>query len=160
MIEETDNMADSSFQEPGPAAGDCSRVAYFGAAVLSGVTSVVVGSIVCVTFAYAFRGDAVGFTEYMIILLMWCMYSAAIVLPVSVIIAFPLMVVLRHKGQLTKFLLSVAAGALSAALCAAYIYYFMPGSAFKLVEALGIGITYGAVFGVVAAGLPRRRGYF
>lgn len=158
MIEETDNMADSRFQAPGAAPLRRSRVAYFGAAVLSGVTSVVGGSIVCVTFAYAFRGDAVGFTEYMLVLLMWCIYSAAVVLPVSVIIAFPLMVVFRNKSQLTKFLLSVAAGAFCATLCAAYIYFVMPGSAFKLVEALGIGITYGAVFGIVAAQLPRRRG--
>ncbi len=152
MVEETDNMADSRFQARGAAPFRRSRAAYFGAAILSGVTSAVGGSILCVTFAYAFRGDAVGLTEYVIILLMWCMYSGAVILPISVLVAFPLMVVFCKKSRFTKFLLSTATGA----FCGGLIYFGLPLGAINLIEALAIATTYGGVFGVVAANLPRR----
>ncbi len=154
MEDEISNMADSRFQAPNPTRFYAS---YFGAAILSGVTSVVGGSILCVTYDYAFSVGGVRFTDYLITLLFGCLFSAAVVLPVSVIIAFPLMVLCRKKSQLMKFLLSVAAGAFCATILAAYFYFVMPEGAVEMVKVVAVGITYGAVFGVVAAQLPGRK---
>ena len=131
---------------PKPIKACCAWTRYFLVAVLSGVGAAITGSLLVALFLAYVNGT---FRDFGPMILIITFYAGAFVLPLSALVAFPLMLVLRDASN-WAWILACAAAAVG---CAAVLAYVFEASVF--VKPLACTGSYAAVYAVFAISLRR-----
>ncbi len=128
--------------------------AYLGTALIAGTASIVFGSIICVAWVvfsaptvFASPDPGIMILSYLFVLWVWLVWSCIVVFPLSVILGFPIMFLLRRHSRWVRWLIGTFAGA----LLPSSLVVFLDGWTNEILGIAAYGAIYGTIFGLVAS---------